>query len=106
MVHDVEKEIEKNDPISIPNVPVRVITGTEGANSLAVTGIRPESVTVKIEDVPNISPEQIHPFLDLSGIKGPGVYTVDIKCWADNDKVKIVEMVPATATVTLESVWK
>ena len=34
----------------------------------------------------------------------PGVYAIDIKCWSDSDRIKVIEVLPAKATVTLEAV--
>jgi len=100
----VEVRIEKNPPRVFNAVPVQVLFGMNGANSFAVSKIQPDAVTVTvlIDNVPDITPAQIHPFLDLSGFTQPGVYTVDIRCWSDNEHIKVVEVIPAKATVTLE----
>ena len=97
----VEVKVEKNKPRAFDGIPVQVLFGRTGAN---ISKIQPESVTVLVDSVPDISQTQIHPFLDLSDVTRPGVYTVDIKCWSDNDRIKVVEVIPAQATVTLEPV--
>jgi YbbR domain-containing protein len=100
----VEVRVEKNKPRAFDGIPVQVLFGRTGANNLIISKIQPESVTVLVDSVPDISQTQIHPFLDLSDVTRPGVYTVDIKCWSDNDRIKVVEVIPAQATVTLEPV--
>ena len=100
----IEVKIEKNKPRAFDGIPVQVLFGRIGANNLIISKIQPESVTVLVDSVPDISQTQIHPFLDLSDVTRPGVYTVDIKCWSDNDRIKVVEVIPAQATVTLEPV--
>lgn len=100
----VEVKVEKNKPRAFDGIPVQVLFGRTGANNLIISKIQPESVTVLVDSVPDISQTQIHPFLDLSDVTRPGVYTVDIKCWSDNDRIKVVEVIPAQATVTLEPV--
>ena len=100
----VEVRIEKSKPRAFDGIPVQVLFGRTGANNLVISKIQPESVTVLVDSVPDISQTQIHPFLDLSDVTRPGVYTVDIKCWSDNDRIKVVEVIPAKATVTLEPV--
>ncbi|MBP5586781.1 MAG: hypothetical protein J6Y92_10570 [Lentisphaeria bacterium] len=100
----VEVRIEKNKPRAFYGIPVQVLFGRSGANNLIISKIQPESVTVLVDSVPDISQTQIHPFLDLSDVTRPGVYTVDIKCWSDNDRIKVVEVIPVQATVTLEPV--
>jgi len=100
----IEVEVEKNKPRAFDSVPIQVLFGRTGANALTIAKIQPESVTVLVDSVPDISQTQVHPFLDLSDVTKPGVYTVDIKCWSDNDRIKVVEVIPAQATVTLEPV--
>ena len=100
----IEVKIEKNKPRAFDGIPVQVLLGRTGANNLIISKIQPESVTVLVDSVPDISQTQIHPFLDLSDVTRPGVYTVDIKCWSDNDRIKVVEVIPNQATVTLEPV--
>ena len=100
----VEVKVEKNKPRAFDGIPVQVLFGRTGANNLIISKIQPESVTVLVDSVPDISQTQIHPFLDLSDVTRPGVYNVDIKCWSDNDRIKVVEVIPAKATVTLEPV--
>jgi hypothetical protein len=100
----VEVRIEKNKPRAFDGIPVQVLLGRTGANNLMIARIQPESVSVLVDNVPDISRTQIHPFLDLTDVTRPGVYNVDIKCWSDNDRVKVVEVIPAMATVTLEPV--
>ena len=100
----VEVKVEKNKPRAFDGIPVQVLFGRTGANNLIISKIQPESVTVLVDSVPDISQTQIHPFLDLSDVTRPGVYTVDIKCWSDNGRIKVVEVIPAQATVTLEPV--
>ena len=100
----VEVKVEKNKPRAFEDIPVQVLFGRTGANNLIISKIQPESVTVLVDNVPDISRTQIHPFLDLSDVTRPGVYNVDIKCWSDNDRIKVVEVIPAKATVTLEPV--
>jgi len=100
----VEVEIKKNDPRPIAGIPIQVLFGRTGANTLTIAKIQPESITVlvEIDAIPDVSMIRVHPFLDLSEVTKPGVYNVDIKCWSDNDNVKVVELIPAQATVTLE----
>ncbi len=100
----VEAKVEKNKPRAFDGIPVQVLFGRTGANILTISKIQPESVTVLVDSVPDISQTQIHPFLDLSDVTRAGVYTVDIKCWSDNDRIKVVEVIPSKATVTLEPV--
>jgi hypothetical protein len=100
----IEVKVEKNKPRPFAGIPVQVLFGRSGANNLIISKIQPESVTVLVDSVPDISQTQIHPFLDLSDVTRPGVYNVDIKCWSDNDRIKVVEVIPAKATVTLEPV--
>ena len=100
----IEVKIEKNKPRAFDGIPVQILFGRTGANNLIISKIQPESVTVLVDSVPDISQTQIHPFLDLSDVTRPGVYTVDIKCWSDNDRIKVVEVIPVKATVTLEPV--
>lgn len=98
----VEVEIKKNDPRPLVGVPIQVLFGRSGANTLTIARIQPEFVTVLLDSMQDIPRLQAHPFLDLSDVTKPGVYTVDIKCWSDDDRVKVVEVIPAQATVTLE----
>ena len=100
----IEVNVEKNKPRAVENVPVQVLFGRSGANTLSIAKIQPETVTVLVDSVSDIPVTQIHPFLDLSDVTKPGVYSVDIKCWSDNDRIKVVEVIPVQATVTLEPV--
>ena len=98
----IEVKVEKNKPHAFDGIPVQVLSSRTGANHLVIAKIQPESVTVLVDSVPDISQTQVHPFLDLSDVTRPGVYTVDIKCWSDNARIKVNEVVPSKATVTLE----
>ena len=99
----VEVEIRKNDPHRVDRVPVQVLFGRSGANTLRIASIQPEFVTVLFYGgVLDVAKFPIHPILNLSDITKPGVYTVDIKCWSDDDNISEVEVFPAQATVTLE----
>ena len=100
----IEVKVEKNKPRAFDGIPVQLLFGRTGANNLIISKIQPDSVTVLVDSVPDISQTQIHPFLDLSDVTRPGVYNVDIKCWSDNDRIKLVEVIPSKATVTLEPV--
>ena len=95
--------IEEKLPRKLEYVPLRVLTDRLGANKLNIVNIEPETVTVYVDDVPGVSRDQVHPFLDLSNLTQSGVRTVDIKCWSDNGTIKVKSIEPKTATVTLES---
>jgi len=115
----VDVQIERKMTNSFKDIPLRVLTGKEGANDLVIVSVKPETVTVEFDYMPppkaktkselpspanrDVSPSQIHPFLDLSNLTQPGVYSVDIGCWSENEIVKEVRMEPKQATVTLES---
>ena len=99
----VEVKVFKNDPRAFDGIPVEVLFGRAGANNLSIAKIQPESVSVMVDSLPDISQTQIHPFLDLSDVTRPGVYAIDIKCWSDSDRIKVIEVLPAKATVTLEA---
>lgn len=64
----VEVRVEKNKPRAFDGIPVQVLFGRTGANNLIISKIQPESVTVLVDSVPDISQTQIHPFLDLSDV--------------------------------------
>ena len=95
--------IEEKLPRKLEYVPLRVLTDRLGANKLNIVNIEPETVTVYVDDVPGVSRDQVHTFLDLSNLTQSGVRTVDIKCWSDNGTIKVKSIEPKTATVTLES---
>ena len=100
----IEVKVEKDKPRAFDGIHVNVLFGRSGANNLIVSNIQPDTVTVRVDNVPDISQTQIHPFLNLSDVTRPGVYTVDIKCWADSDLIKVIDVSPAQATVTLEPI--
>lgn len=98
----VDVKIDKKNPKPLESVPLRVLIGRGGANNMTIVSIQPETVTITVDDVPGVSPEQVYPYLDLSGLTQPGVHPVKIKCWSDNKNVNIVDVVPGEAMVTLE----
>lgn len=100
----IEVKINKKDPLTLDGIPVQILLGRTGVNNLVISKIQPETVTVQVDNVPDISRTQVHPFLDLSDVTRAGVYTIDIKCWTDNDRIKVVQKIPSQATVTLEPV--
>ena len=115
----VDVQIKRKELNTIKDVPIRVLTGKEGPNNLVVVSIKPETVTVEFDYKPppqvktksemqssanrEVSASEIHPFLDLSDLTQPGVYSVDIRCWSENETVREVRVNPKQATVTLES---
>ncbi len=105
----VEVKIEKSQSITFDGLPLQVIFDKVGANSLAITKIQPETVSVQVEGLSSIPAaemeRQIHPVLNLSDLKTPGVYTIDrIRCLTDNDDIKVLRVTPSQVTVTLEPV--
>ena len=103
----VEAKIEKIQSITIDDLPLGVIYDKSGANNPVITKIQPETVSVQVEGLSSIPPSemrnQIHPVLNLSDLKTPGVYTINqIRCLTDNDDIKVLQVTPSQASVTLE----
>ena len=44
----------------------------------------------------------LHPFVDISGLKVPGKYSLKIKCWADDKDVRVKEIKPKKIDVELK----
>lgn len=98
----VKVEVEKNNPRAIERVPVRILTDKDADGQLTIASIQPETVTVMVDDVPEkIAPEQLSPYVDLSGVKEASVYDVEVKCWTEKDYIKVVEVIPSKIRVTV-----
>ncbi len=103
----VEVKIEKIQSITFDDLPLQVIFEKSGANNMVITRIQPETVSVQVEGLSSIPAAdmrtQIHPVLNLSDLKTPGVYTINqIRCLTDNDDIKVLQITPSQASVTLE----
>ena len=108
----VNVKIKKNGMRTFDGIPVRVLTGTGGANQLVIAGITPEQVSVVVEDAPgsdflgrrtleNLSSDKIHAVLDLSKVTEAGEYSDVIRFWSDDDQFRVVRVDPRNATVRL-----
>jgi len=65
----------------------------------------PSSVTATIfgirKSIEILKPEEIHPFVDISGLKVPGIYNLKVKYWVDVKDVTIRGGAPDTIKVEL-----
>lgn len=104
-------KIKKNLLHTFDQIPLRVLTGTGGANQLIIAKINPEKVSVTVEEMPGNNSRQhqkteelsdiIHAVLDLSKVTEAGEYSDVIRFWSDDDQFKVVRVEPRNATVTL-----
>lgn len=46
--------------------------------------------------------KELHPFVDITGLKVPGTYSLAIKCWVDDKDVKIKAIKPKQVNVELK----
>ena len=95
---DIRIEQKKLKPFE--SVPIRVLFGN-GPHNLEVVKIEPETVRIEVDDVPDISADQLFPFVDVSNRTLPGEQSFDIKCWTGNDRIKEIKVDPAHVKVTL-----
>ena len=108
----VNVKIKKNGSRTFDDIPVRVLTEKGGTNNLIIAEITPETVSVTVEDAPGsdfvdqkeiekLTSEKIHAVLDLSDVTESGQYSKPIKFWSDDNRFKVVDVKPQTATVKL-----
>ncbi|MBN2641799.1 MAG: hypothetical protein JXR78_09110 [Victivallales bacterium] len=46
-------------------------------------------------------PDNIRPYVDISGFDKPGTYMVDLNCWVDDQSMKIVNVYPAQVQIKI-----
>jgi len=79
-------------PLGFPAAPAR-IKFTPTTVTSTIYGIRKSLEVLK--------PETIHPFVDISGLKVPGVYTLKVKYWVDEKDVTVRGGAPDSIKVEL-----
>jgi len=88
---------------SYTDLPVSILTAP--AYQLEVVGQLPH-ISLGVHGPENalsqLTPEQIHPFVDLSTIKAPGQHTCPIQVWVDGDTSLLVQNInPAKISIEL-----
>jgi len=67
---------------------------------------KPEKVSILVEGskraVELTTSDDLKPFIDLSAIKGPGKWRLDVKCWLNDKEISVKEIKPSTVEVVLE----
>ena len=91
-------------PREFPSVPVQVLSKTSLLQHGYRLQLEPNDVMVRIKantsEVYDVLPEEIHPYVDISGIKDPGKYTFSLKCWIDRNNIEVLDIRPESVTVT------
>ena len=79
-------------PFGSPLTPAKAILTPDKA-FIIVDGVK-KSVEIMNEN-------QLHPFVDISGLKVPGKYELNVKCWLDDEFVTVKELNPKKIQVEL-----
>ncbi len=89
---------------TLETLPIRIMTGLESAKFTFEFNSTPH-VNVTLSGprgvITNLRPEQIRPYIDVSGLDKPGSYTVDVGCWIDAKDAEVVAIYPKQVQVQL-----
>ena len=92
----------KYDTNDFPDIPVKPLGFP---SSPAIIKFIPSEVTTTIYGIRKsleiLKPEEIHPFVDISGLKVPGTYNLKVKYWVDKNDVTVRGCAPETIKVEL-----
>ena len=85
-------------------LPIRVMTGQETARFSVDFNSTP-NVNVTISglrgNISNLRPEQVRPYIDISGLDKAGSYMVDVGCWTDSKDATVMAIYPKQVQVQL-----
>ena len=48
-----------------------------------------------------LKPEQIRPYIDISHLNSPGIYSVEVGCWIEDNSVKVIKIEPSKVKVKI-----
>lgn len=74
-----------------PNLRLEII-GSPYAN-ITVSGTNDRIIALK--------PEQIKPYIDISNLNSPGIYSVDLGCWVDAKSIEVIKIEPQSVKVKI-----
>ncbi len=91
-------------PREFPGIPVQVLSKPSLLQQGYRLNLEPHNVMVRIKantsEVYDVLAEEIHPYVDISGITEPGKYSFSVKCWIDRNNIEILDIRPESVTVT------
>ena len=74
-----------------PNLRLEII-GSPHAN-ITVSGPNDRIIALK--------PEQIKPYIDISNLNSPGIYSVDLGCWVAEQSIEVIKIEPQSVKVKI-----
>ena len=91
-------------PREFTNVPIQILVNPAMMKESYAISLNPRDVSVRVKANSSMGydllAEEIHPYIDISGITEPGKYTVSVKCWSDRNNIEILDVRPETVSVT------
>ena len=98
-------EIYKNrDSRTFENVPIKPY-GFIPSPGFELT-FKPDHVSILIEGtkraVELATPDEMHPFVEISGLKKPGTWQLETQCWLKNKELSVKAVKPSKIEVTLK----
>lgn len=93
---------KKNDVREFNQIPIKPFGSP--ASSARIT-LLPDKAFVIVggakKSVELMNGNQLHPFVDITGLKVPGIYNLKVQCWIDDKDVHIKKIQPVTIDVKL-----
>lgn len=91
---------KKLDVREFVNIEVKPFGAITGKGNIVIT---PNKVLIMVDGVKQslevMNGSNIHPYVDITAIKEPGKYSLDVKCWIDAKEVKVKEIIPSKVSV-------
>ncbi len=79
------------------SIPIKVLGNSQGQH-LKVELLTSPHAEVTLSgtkgNITNFKPEKIKPYIDISGFDKPGTYMVDLRCWIDDQGIKVTNIYP------------
>jgi len=91
---------KKLDVREFANIEVKPFGVAAGKGNIAII---PNKVLIMVDGVKKslevMNESNIHPYIDITTLKEPGTYSLDVKCWIDAKDVKVKEIIPSKVNV-------
>lgn len=94
---------KKRDVREFSRIPIKPF-GTPASSARVI--LKPDQAFMIISGIKKsvelMNESQLHPFVDITGLKVPGIYNLEVKCWIDDKDVSIKEIQPEKIEVELK----
>lgn len=100
----VQIEIRENiKEIEFKNQKIRAMNDSSLFNFEIIGGTSHATVKVKgfVDRINAIKPDHVKPYIDISHLNSPGIYSVELGCWVSDNSIEVVKIEPSNIKVKI-----